>query len=207
MTRAPWIQTDVPGYSSLIIRRNFAHLALPNALIDRAHSWLHGARTRAGTSRRSSGNSQAARPSPSAISRARAMPTLRERRISLHRRRQADPIRRETVPRSICPPACSGLPALRIRARLREVPRATSAPPQRLRPVRRPANHADQKAEPPIILPLPSRSHGHERMSRSKNALLTAPEASPASKPERSEEEPNPGRTNSLQHVCSIRAE
>ena len=33
---------DVPGYSALIIRRNFAELALPNALIDRAHSWLRG---------------------------------------------------------------------------------------------------------------------------------------------------------------------
>ena len=33
---------DIPGYSALIIRRNFAELALPNALIDRAHTWLHG---------------------------------------------------------------------------------------------------------------------------------------------------------------------
>src|SRR5271155_3345788 len=29
---------DVPGYNSLIIRRNFADLALPNALMDRAHA-------------------------------------------------------------------------------------------------------------------------------------------------------------------------
>ena len=33
---------DIPGYSALIIRRNFAELALPNALIDRAHTWLRG---------------------------------------------------------------------------------------------------------------------------------------------------------------------
>jgi predicted phage terminase large subunit-like protein len=33
---------DVPGYNALIIRRNFVDLALPNALIDRAHSWLRG---------------------------------------------------------------------------------------------------------------------------------------------------------------------
>ena len=31
---------DVPGYAALLIRRNFADLALPNALMDRAHSWL-----------------------------------------------------------------------------------------------------------------------------------------------------------------------
>ncbi len=35
---------DVPGYSALIIRRNLADLALPNALIDRAHAWLAGCR-------------------------------------------------------------------------------------------------------------------------------------------------------------------
>jgi predicted phage terminase large subunit-like protein len=33
---------DVPGYNALIIRRNIPDLALPNALIDRAHSWLRG---------------------------------------------------------------------------------------------------------------------------------------------------------------------
>jgi predicted phage terminase large subunit-like protein len=33
---------DVPGYSALIIRRNFSDLALPNALMDRAHAWLRG---------------------------------------------------------------------------------------------------------------------------------------------------------------------
>src|SRR5216683_388939 len=31
---------DVPGYAALLIRRNFTDLALPNALMDRAHSWL-----------------------------------------------------------------------------------------------------------------------------------------------------------------------
>ena len=31
---------DVPGYSALIVRRNLADLALPNALIDRGHTWL-----------------------------------------------------------------------------------------------------------------------------------------------------------------------
>src|SRR5216683_7063846 len=35
---------DVPGYSALIIRRNFSDLALPNALMDRAHVWLRGRR-------------------------------------------------------------------------------------------------------------------------------------------------------------------
>ena len=35
---------DVPGYSALIIRRNFSDLALPNALMDRAHAWLRGRR-------------------------------------------------------------------------------------------------------------------------------------------------------------------
>jgi predicted phage terminase large subunit-like protein len=33
---------DVPGYSALIIRRNFSDLALPNALMDRAIAWLRG---------------------------------------------------------------------------------------------------------------------------------------------------------------------
>ena len=33
---------DVPGYNALIIRRNFSDLALPNALMDRAHIWLRG---------------------------------------------------------------------------------------------------------------------------------------------------------------------
>jgi len=33
---------DIPGYSALIIRRNFSDLALPNALMDRAHAWLRG---------------------------------------------------------------------------------------------------------------------------------------------------------------------
>src|SRR2546430_8099930 len=31
---------DVPGYHALIIRRNFPDLAMPNALMDRAHAWL-----------------------------------------------------------------------------------------------------------------------------------------------------------------------
>lgn len=31
---------DVPGYSALILRRSFQDLALPGALLDRAHSWL-----------------------------------------------------------------------------------------------------------------------------------------------------------------------
>jgi predicted phage terminase large subunit-like protein len=35
---------DIPGYSALIIRRNFSDLALPNALMDRAHAWLRGRR-------------------------------------------------------------------------------------------------------------------------------------------------------------------
>lgn len=39
---------DVPGYSGLILRRSFQDLALPGALLDRAHSWLSktGARWR-----------------------------------------------------------------------------------------------------------------------------------------------------------------
>src|ERR1700722_18463636 len=35
---------DIPCYSALIIRRNFSDLALPNALMDRAHVWLRGRR-------------------------------------------------------------------------------------------------------------------------------------------------------------------
>ena len=31
---------DVPGYHALIIRRNLPDLAMPNALMDRAHAWL-----------------------------------------------------------------------------------------------------------------------------------------------------------------------
>ena len=31
---------DVPGYNALIIRRNITDLAMPNALMDRAHAWL-----------------------------------------------------------------------------------------------------------------------------------------------------------------------
>lgn len=39
---------DVPGYASLLLRRSFQDLALPGALLDRAHSWLapSGARWR-----------------------------------------------------------------------------------------------------------------------------------------------------------------
>lgn len=33
---------DVPGYNALIIRRNLSDLAMPNALMDRAHAWLDG---------------------------------------------------------------------------------------------------------------------------------------------------------------------
>ena len=33
---------DVPGYNALIIRRNLSDLALPKALMDRAHTWLRG---------------------------------------------------------------------------------------------------------------------------------------------------------------------
>jgi len=33
---------DVPGYHALIIRRNMPDLAMPNALMDRAHGWLGG---------------------------------------------------------------------------------------------------------------------------------------------------------------------
>lgn len=32
----------VPGYSALILRKSFADLALPGAIMDRAHSWLTG---------------------------------------------------------------------------------------------------------------------------------------------------------------------
>jgi hypothetical protein len=31
---------DTPGYNSLIIRRNLADLAMPGALMERAHEWL-----------------------------------------------------------------------------------------------------------------------------------------------------------------------
>lgn len=33
---------DVPGYSALLLRRTLVDLALPGALMDRAHEWLHG---------------------------------------------------------------------------------------------------------------------------------------------------------------------
>lgn len=33
---------DVPGYAALILRRSYADLALPGAIMDRAHSWLAG---------------------------------------------------------------------------------------------------------------------------------------------------------------------
>jgi predicted phage terminase large subunit-like protein len=33
---------DLPGYNALIIRRNIPDLAMPNALMDRAHAWLRG---------------------------------------------------------------------------------------------------------------------------------------------------------------------
>jgi len=33
---------DLPGYHALIIRRNIPDLAMPNALMDRAHAWLGG---------------------------------------------------------------------------------------------------------------------------------------------------------------------
>ena len=32
----------VPGYAALILRRSYAELSLPGALMDRAHEWLHG---------------------------------------------------------------------------------------------------------------------------------------------------------------------
>jgi hypothetical protein len=31
---------DIPGYNALIIRRNLADLAMPGALMERAHEWL-----------------------------------------------------------------------------------------------------------------------------------------------------------------------
>lgn len=33
---------DVPGYAALILRRSFSDLALPGAIMDRAHDWLQG---------------------------------------------------------------------------------------------------------------------------------------------------------------------
>ncbi len=36
----------VPGYSALLLRRTYADLALPGALMDRAHSWLAGSGAR-----------------------------------------------------------------------------------------------------------------------------------------------------------------
>jgi len=33
---------DVPGYRALLLRRTFADLALPGALMDRAETWLAG---------------------------------------------------------------------------------------------------------------------------------------------------------------------
>ncbi len=32
----------IPGYAALILRRTFADLSLPGAIMDRAHDWLHG---------------------------------------------------------------------------------------------------------------------------------------------------------------------
>ncbi|MCI0662607.1 MAG: terminase family protein [Acidobacteria bacterium] len=37
---------DVPGYSALILRRTFADLSKPGALMDRAHEWLRGSGAR-----------------------------------------------------------------------------------------------------------------------------------------------------------------
>lgn len=33
---------DIPGYSALLLRRTYADLALPGALMDRSHEWLRG---------------------------------------------------------------------------------------------------------------------------------------------------------------------
>jgi hypothetical protein len=33
---------DVPGYAALLLRKTYAELAKPNAIMDRAHSWLSG---------------------------------------------------------------------------------------------------------------------------------------------------------------------
>lgn len=33
---------DIPGYNALLLRRNYADLAQPGALMDRAHDWLQG---------------------------------------------------------------------------------------------------------------------------------------------------------------------
>lgn len=38
---------DYPGYSALILRKSYADLALPGALMDRAHEWLGGTAARA----------------------------------------------------------------------------------------------------------------------------------------------------------------
>ena len=58
---------DVPGYSALIVRRNVADLALPSARLNRPRGGFAHPRTPTGTSRRTSGSSQAALLSPSAI--------------------------------------------------------------------------------------------------------------------------------------------
>ena len=34
-----------PGYSAIIFRRTYADLALPDALMDRAHRWFRGSAT------------------------------------------------------------------------------------------------------------------------------------------------------------------
>lgn len=66
---------DIPGYNALIIRRSLADLAMPSALMDRAHEWL-GRRADARWDRaRSAGRLPAERPSPSDTWRTRATVT------------------------------------------------------------------------------------------------------------------------------------
>lgn len=40
MAALQWV--DVPGYNALLLRRTFADLALPGAIMDRSHDWLRG---------------------------------------------------------------------------------------------------------------------------------------------------------------------
>ena len=87
---------DVPGYNALLLRRTFAALSKPGALIDLAHDWLQGTDA-TWNEQQKGGASPRARRCPSATSTPRATSTSTGRGVPVRRVGQADAVHRDAV--------------------------------------------------------------------------------------------------------------
>jgi Terminase large subunit, T4likevirus-type, N-terminal len=142
---------DVPGYNALIIRRNMPDLALPNALIDRAHSWLRGRQDACWNEQKKQWKfSSGATLTFGYLEGARDADRYASAEFHFI---GVDELTQfaEKQYLDLFARARSGLPALRIRARVREASRATPAPSEGLRRVHRPATR-----QGPFVQGLPS---------------------------------------------------